>query len=220
VTAARAGRALLLEKPLAADLDGARRLAEAIAAAGVPSQMVLTFRYASTVRAFLARAAGILPFGGHAQWISGGLLGGPFATPWRRQRGAILDVGPHMIDLLDAALGPVIEVRGHGNGPGWTGMLLAHEGGAVSELSLCTRAPVQRPVCRVELYGERGSVVADPITVDGETWTTIVREFATTVRQGGGHPLDARHGLRLQEIIQAAERDLAPERAIRSAGRR
>jgi len=219
VMAAKSGLALLLEKPLAADLDGARRLAEAIAEAGVPSQMALTLRYASTVRAFLARARAIKPFGGHAEWVSGGVVGGPFATPWRRQRGAILDVGPHVIDLLDAALGRVAEVRAHGSASGWAGLLLAHAGGAVSEVSLCTRALVERPVCRVEIYGDRGSAVADPITVDGDTWTTIAREFAATVRQGGGHPLDAWHGLRLQEIIQAAEWGLGREGAIRPAGR-
>src|ERR1700754_3575338 len=36
VLAARAGKALLLEKPLADSLDGSRRLAEAVAEAGVP----------------------------------------------------------------------------------------------------------------------------------------------------------------------------------------
>ena len=53
ITAARAGRALLLEKPLGLDLDGAERLAGAVADAGAISQVVLTWRYSSAVRAFL-----------------------------------------------------------------------------------------------------------------------------------------------------------------------
>ena len=62
VRAAKAGKALLLEKPLAADLEGARRLAEAVAEAGVASQMVLTWRYSAATRAFLARVSAIESF--------------------------------------------------------------------------------------------------------------------------------------------------------------
>src|SRR5688500_10240388 len=43
--AARAGKALLLEKPLALDPGGARAVAEAVAEAGVVTQLVLTKRY-------------------------------------------------------------------------------------------------------------------------------------------------------------------------------
>ena len=144
VLAAKAGKALLLEKPLAADLDGARRLAGAIAEAGVASQMVLTWRYSAATRAFLARVSAIEPFGGHAANITGAMLGGDFATPWRLERGAILDVGPHMIDLLEASLGRVVGVRAHGNPRGWVGLLLEHETGSVSEASLCLSVPARR----------------------------------------------------------------------------
>src|SRR6188472_319786 len=47
VVAASAGKALLLEKPIAADLDGAQRLADACREAGVGTQVLLTWRYAS-----------------------------------------------------------------------------------------------------------------------------------------------------------------------------
>ena len=56
VRAARAGKALLLDKPLGADLAAARAVAEAVAEAGVVSQLVLTKRYHPATRAFLARA--------------------------------------------------------------------------------------------------------------------------------------------------------------------
>lgn len=209
VAAATAGKALLLEKPLAADLGGARRLADAVAQAAVPSQMVLTLRYASAVRAFVAQAMACHPVGGRAAWVSGGVLDGAFATPWRRDRGPVLDVGPHVIDLLEACLGRVVEVRAHGCTRGWTGLLLAHEGGAFSEASLCSTAALAAPVCRFEVFGRGCSVALDDAMVGPETWTTITEEFASTVRHGGSHPLDAQHGLRLQAIIDAAERQLA-----------
>ena len=48
--AARAGKAVLLEKPIAADLRGAGRLAEAVGGAGVTSLVVLSWRYAASIR--------------------------------------------------------------------------------------------------------------------------------------------------------------------------
>ncbi|MEV4114415.1 Gfo/Idh/MocA family oxidoreductase [Nonomuraea sp. NPDC049695] len=209
VRAARAGKALLLEKPLADTLDGARRLAEAVAEAGVASQMVLTMRYAAQTRAFLARCREIQAFGGHAANISGVLLGDhPYATPWRLDKGALLDVGPHVIDLLDAALGRVTGVRAHGDPLGWTGLLLEHEGGAVSEASLCMAAAGDPPPSTFAVYGRAGSAVLQPF--DDDPMVTLVAEFAATVRNGAGHPLDAAHGLRLQAIITEAEAQLAP----------
>ncbi|GAA3445480.1 Gfo/Idh/MocA family protein [Planomonospora venezuelensis] len=208
VMAAKAGKALLLEKPLAADLDGARRLSDAIGEAGVASQMCLTWRYSAAVRAFLARVSAIEPFGGHAASISGAMLGGDFASPWRLERGAVLDVGPHMIDMLDAALGTVTGVRAHGNPTGWVGLLLEHETGAVSEASLCLSAPGETPPSHVDVYGRLGRESVDRNALGPDVFTTMIAEFAGTVRNGGGHPLDALHGLRLQEIIAAAEAQL------------
>ncbi|MCT9929988.1 Gfo/Idh/MocA family oxidoreductase [Planotetraspora sp. A-T 1434] len=208
VLAAKAGKALLLEKPLAADLDGARRLADAIGEAGVASQMVFTFRYSPATTAFLDRARELGPFGGYAANISDALLGGAFSTPWRLERGAVLDVGPHMIDLLDAALGPVVSVRAHGDPLGWVGLLLEHANGAVSEASLCMAARGELPPARVEVYGREGSALLLGSELGDDVFATVTREFADTVRRGGGHPLDARHGLRLQEIIADAERQL------------
>ncbi|MFC4014894.1 Gfo/Idh/MocA family protein [Nonomuraea purpurea] len=209
VRAARAGKALLLEKPLADSLEGAQRVADAVAETGVTSQMALSMRYTAASRAFLARCAEIEPIGGHAAAISGALLDGHhFATPWRLKRGALLDVGPHVIDLLDAALGPVTGVRAHGDPLGWTGLLLEHEGGAVSEASLCMVAGGERPPSIFAAYGRSGSAVLGPFEDDPKA--NLVEEFARTVRQGGGHPLDAAHGLRLQRIIAQAEAQLTP----------
>ncbi|MGP4050245.1 Gfo/Idh/MocA family protein [Streptomyces sp. 2A115] len=204
VLAAKAGRALLLEKPLAADLTGAERLAEAIGDARVRSQLVLILRYSGTVRSYLARTAKVEPFGGQAAWLSGGALHGPSATPWRRELGAIGDLGPHVIDLMDAALGRVQGVRAHGTVEHWSGLLLEHEGGAVSEVSLSHRVPVREPVCRFVVCGRRGAASLDPPVVGPDSWATLTTEFARLVRGGEEHPLNAQHGLYLQRIITAA----------------
>ena len=132
--AARAGKALLLEKPLAGDLDGAQRLADAVGEADVVSQIVLSWRYSDAVRGVIARARSLDPIGGRGHFVSSALLGGPFATPWRLERGALLDLGPHVVDLLAACIGPVAAVTAHGSSTGWCGLLLEHDGGDVSEV--------------------------------------------------------------------------------------
>ncbi|WP_225993734.1 Gfo/Idh/MocA family protein [Actinomadura rudentiformis] len=206
--AARAGKAVLLEKPLAMDLEGARRVAGAIGEAGVASQMVFTIRYSEAARSYLREVRELEPFGGHGSFVSTVLSGGPFATPWRLERGALLDLGPHIVDLLDASLGRVTGVRAHGDPLRWIGLLLEHEGGAVSEASVSMGSVVEPPPARVDVYGRRGNAQLDWSHVSQDTFTTMVAEFAATVRNGGGHPLDAQHGLRIQEVLAEAEAQL------------
>ncbi len=207
--AATAGKAVLLEKPIALDLDGARRLTEAIDAAGVGSQIVLTWRYAAAVRSFLAEVAAVEPVGGRAHFFSGAGLGGPFATPWRLDGGMLLDLGPHVIDALDAALGPVVGVRAHGDLGRWVGLLLEHESGACSEVSITNRSNVEPPRSGIEILTEDAALEVDTATVfNGHTLKTIVGDFTATAR-GVAHPLDVHHGLHLQQVLADAAADLA-----------
>jgi predicted dehydrogenase len=207
--AARAGKAVLLEKPLAMDLDGARRVAGAIAEAGVVSQMVFTLRYSRAARDFLARVRDLDPFGGYGSFVSSVLSGGPFATPWRLEKGALLDLGPHIVDLLDASLGRVAGVRAHGDPLGWLGLTLEHEGGTVSQASVSMAGTGDLPPARVEVYGRKGHAVLDWSQLGDDAFATMVAEFAAAVRGGPAPALDAAHGLRIQEILASAEAQLA-----------
>ncbi len=88
VRAARAGRAVLLEKPLADTVAGAEAIAAAVAEAAVPTMMLLTYRFAEPVRQFLARTATFEAHGGRAAFVSGAFLsestataGGPSGAP-------------------------------------------------------------------------------------------------------------------------------------------
>ncbi|MGE5594576.1 MAG: Gfo/Idh/MocA family protein [Hyphomicrobiales bacterium] len=209
VQAARAGKALLLEKPIAADLAGAERLADAVVAAGVPSLAVLSWRYGSAVRAFLEQAARFEALGGRGIFVSGALVEGPFATPWRLERGPLLDLGPHVIDLLDAALGPIVDVRASGNALGWVALQLQHESGVVSQASLCANSRLQPHRAGIELFGPAGELSIDCVAAVGaEAFVTMRREFAEAVREGQPHPLSAHRGLHLQRLLEAAEKQL------------
>jgi predicted dehydrogenase len=211
VAAAQAGKALMLEKPLALSLDEARRLADAAGEAGVPSVVVLTYRFAAPVRTFLDQARHFEAFGGRACFLSGAFLSGPFATPWRLEQGPLLDVGPHAVDLIEAALGPVVGVRAHGDRNGWVGLFLEHAGGASSEVSLSGRTGIEPGRTEVELYGTAGSRFLDArASVGPETFATLRRELAAVARGAprGPHTPDASHALHLQELLTEPQAQL------------
>jgi predicted dehydrogenase len=203
--AARAGKALLLEKPLALDLAGARALADAVAESGVVTQLVLTKRYHRRTKAFLAAAAAFDATGARACYLHGAFLGGAMATGWRLDRGALPDLGPHLLDLADAALGPIDELRTTGDGRRWIELTCVHRGGAVSQLSLSGAVGLPSSRAGIELFGPAGTLALDFGTVDhGECWPVLRAEFAVAVRSGVPHALDVRRGLMLQELLASA----------------
>jgi predicted dehydrogenase len=208
VRAAAAGKALLLEKPLALDLPAAERLTDIAQETGVPTQMVLTWRYAPKVRSLLEDVVGTDPIGGRGWFLTGGLLGGLFATPWRLERGPLLDLGPHVIDLLEAALGRVVGIRAHGDAHRWVGLLLDHEGGATSEASLTAYSPLEPARAGIEVHTAQGVREVDTVGVSASATPTLVGEFVATARTGTPHRLDVGHGLHLQRLLAAASADL------------
>jgi len=207
--AAVAGKALLLEKPLALDLVAAERLAAVVQDAGVPTQMVLTWRYAPTIRAFVEMVTDTQPLGGRGWFLTGGFLGGVFATPWRLQYAPLFDLGPHVIDLLDATLGTVVGIRAHGDPHRWVGLLLEHEGGATSEVSLTAYSALGPGRAGVEVYTADGVLEVATTGVSASASIALVDEFVATVRSGVPHALDVLHGVHLQRLLAMAAEDLA-----------
>ena len=209
VRAANAGKALLLEKPLGLDVDAARQIADAAAQNGVGSIMLLTYRFADVVRDFLADAATMDPIGGRACFISGAFLSGAFAGGWRLEQGALLDVGPHILDLVEAALGPVSDIRGHGDPRQWVGLLLTHENGAHSEVTLSCASASNPSRTEVEIYGrDRSAFVDARAGARAESFARLRAEFAEVARTGAPHACDAQRGLVIQTLVERAVRAL------------
>jgi predicted dehydrogenase len=201
--AAGAGKPLLLEKPLALTVHAAQQMVEAIDAAGVPTQLMLTLRYTSRIRQFLDQAREFDAFGARAAWISGAFLpGSPFATPWRLEHGALLDVGPHVLDLLDAAVGPIRSTSVVGDPHAWVAVTAVHDGGAVSDIAVSSAVPGF--VWECSLFGPDGELHAPQAGEDetAEVQPVIAAEFAEVVRSGQSHELDAHRGLFLQQLLQ------------------
>ena len=91
-----------------------------------------------------------------------------------------IDLGPHLLDLVEAALGPIEAIDRHGDPTGWLELTCVHRAGAISQLSLSgavgclsARGP------GVELYGRAGVLEIDFGTVDhAECWPVLRAEFA------------------------------------------
>jgi predicted dehydrogenase len=119
IAAARAGKHIYCEKPLAMNVAEAQRMVAAAAAAGVTTQMTFNFRFFPAIQ----RAR---------QLVEGGFLGRIFSfrgryyrasyispdkpISWRQQRavaggGALYDLGSHVIDILYFLLGEFGSVQ-------------------------------------------------------------------------------------------------------------
>ncbi|GAB3578124.1 Gfo/Idh/MocA family oxidoreductase [Amycolatopsis endophytica] len=207
--AAKAGKHVILEKPIAADVAGAERLADAVAGAGVASLVMLTLRYATSTRDWLAGLAAAGGWrGGGVRWLSGALLDGPYAaSSWRQEDGGTLaDVGPHAFDLLDAALGTIERVSSAHRGPDdlWH-VVFEHEGGALSSATLSLRLPLRPAVVECAVYGEHGyRTLGRRDGVAAQSYTAMLDDFAALADTGTtSHPCDVTRGLHIQRLLES-----------------
>ena len=155
---ADAGRAVLLEKPIALDLasrpaaDGGdrRRRRRVPTRPHQPLPAVDAERSCAEVEGFGAVA-------GRATFLGDGATPGSyFGTPWRLEQGGLLDLGPHVLDALDIALGPIVEIEAVGDPLGVVALTCAHEGGAISQATISATTPNDAGGLTLELIGPAG----------------------------------------------------------------
>lgn len=177
IAAARAGKHVLVEKPMAITLSDADAMIKACREAGVQLGVSLQRRAESPFREIHQAIAG-----GDLGQLTQGVLSMPYFRPqsyydsaaWRGTwsldgGGALMNQGIHMIDLLVWYLGDPVEVQAQG------GTLthdievedsvvatLTFEGGASATVLATTTAAPGAPH-RLEIYGENGF-----IQVEGE----------------------------------------------------
>ncbi len=167
--ALRAGKHVLLEKPLAYDAKSAWDLVETARDAGVQLATGYQGRYvpghANMKRLIDEGAIGDVSVAGTYYGIH---RPGP-PPEWRQNRetarwGALSDVGTHHIDLLRMLLGDVAEATGYFERhlgfetDDAVGAALRMEAGPVATLTISTNVWVQST--RVEVHGTEGALVA------------------------------------------------------------
>lgn len=210
VRAARAGRHLLLDKPLAPTVEQGQAVVDAVREAGVASVVFFTTRFLPETEAWITeQAAAEGWFTARAEWLGSVFTSdSPFAaSPWRQEKGALWDVGPHALSVLLPVLGDVRRVAAAVRGPGDTAVLvLDHVDGASSTLTLSLTAPPAAAGVAVELRGTAG-VTSLPDS-SGSAVSALVRAadaLGEAVRTGRPHPCDAAFGQRVTEILAGAE---------------
>jgi predicted dehydrogenase len=205
--AVQAGKHVILEKPIGSTLDEAGRLAGAITDNGVVSLVALVRRFAQETTQWLddlQQTGGWV--GGNAQWLSGALLSEDYATSeWRHTSGALLDIGPHVIDLMDAALGRITEVVAATKAANdlWH-ILLAHQGGATSTISMSLKMPLRPTVVDFAVYGDNGyRTLPGRDSPADQCYAALLDDFVAMVHSDTTtHPCDAQRGLHLQRVIE------------------
>jgi predicted dehydrogenase len=210
--AARAGKHLMLEKPIALAETDADDLVDAVDATGVASVVFFTHRFHPDVRAWLA---GVTARGGWAGavavWLGTAMnSASPFNSPWRREMGGLWDVGPHLVSLLWASLGPVTSVLADAGPTDVTHLVLHHQGGASSAVTVTLSAAEKTEHPETYLWGAAGRSVAPIGSPHAVTQLrTALTELAANARSGQtSHPCDVRFGREVGRVLTEAQRQI------------
>ena len=231
--AADAGKALLVEKPLAHTLADAKRIARAVRARRVPAMVAQTLRFDATIAAVRPHLASIGPL--HAAMLVQRFE--PSPLPWIDRRsesggGVLLHTGVHSIDLLRALTGhEVTEVACV-----TTRVLTRETEDNFALLARLDRAELLGQIAGsralgartglLELAGAGGQLVADHVRREAwlirgservsieipEAVPTVrdaLRAFVAAVRDGRPMPIPVDEGVRALAVVDAAYRSAA-----------
>ncbi|MCP2341379.1 Gfo/Idh/MocA family protein [Actinomadura rupiterrae] len=220
--AAEAGKHLLLEKPVGLSAAGAAAVADAVSAAGVASVVFFTNRFAPAVEATIQDAAARGGWDGGRATILASIFepGSPYAaSDWRRTHGALWDLGPHILSVLVPVLGEVTEVTAMSGPHSTSHMLLRHQGGAVSTVTLSLDAPPAANALDIAFVGDAG-VLTVPV---GETsavtaLTTAIGRLARSASTGAPDPCDTAFAARINAVLEAAQRSMGSAVKVTPAG--
>ena len=219
--AARAGRHLLLDKPLALTAPAADEVVAAVEGAGVASLVFFTNRFRPEIEAFLAEQArtggwyacrGVM----HASIFH---PDNPYgASPWRREHGGLWDIGPHALSILLPLLGDITEVTAVDGPRDTVNVIARHADGAATDLSLTLNAAPNAVAMEQIFYGEHGVAVVPsggattPVLAFGHAVDRLTTMAATGERRD---PRDVHFGRTVVRILAAADAARRGRRAVR-----
>jgi len=230
--AARAGKHVFLDKPIANTVSEGREIARACRAAGVVLALGYQRRRESHFRWVKARIeAGELGRLVNAEAnISRDRLGKIDVSSWRYSAegmpgGVMLQIGIHYTDVLEYLMGPIVAVSARsaqlvlpGDNPDVASLVLEHEGGALSTLNASYASASEYYL--VNVYGKEASAYYDlhsglrflkrgterPAAVaceKNDTFVDELEEFARAVRGDGAPEMDGERAARSLAAVRA-----------------
>jgi predicted dehydrogenase len=218
LTAAKAGRHLLLDKPVAFTTAQADEIVAAVAERDLASVVFFTRRLMPQIGQFVAQA---VADGG---WLEGRVdhlgsiytPGNPFgASAWRKESGGLWDVGPHAVALILPVLGPVTEVAAMAGPRDMTHLLLRHAGGGISTLTLSVDAPAGAEREDAVFAGEAGvRPVPDMPWAPVEALGSAIDQLIAAAGGGPKPELDVRFGAEVTAILVAAQEAVTTGRTV------
>lgn len=230
--AARAGKHVFLDKPIANTVADGRAIAEVCRQAGVVLALGYQRRRESHFR-WIKKQIDAGRFGKLVQAecnISRDRLGRFDGSSWRSTAagmpgGVMLQIGIHYADVLEMLLGPVVRVSARlaqlalpGDNPDVANMILEHQNGALSNLTASYASASE--FYMMNIYGKeasayydrfsglrhlrRGEHAARPIATEAnDTIREELEEFARCVRNGGSPETDGFWATRNLAVIKA-----------------
>jgi len=230
--AARAGKHVFLDKPIANTVSDGRALTHACREAGVVLALGYQRRRESHFRWMRAQIdEGEFGRLVNAEAnISRDRLGKVDLGSWRYQAqsmpgGVMLQIGIHYTDVLEYLMGPAVAVSARsaqlvlpGDNPDVAGLVLEHENGAISTLNASYASASEYYL--VNIYGKEATAYYDlhsglrVITRGGERPSAVpcaatdafveeLEEFANAVRGQGAPEIDGERGTRSLAVVRA-----------------
>jgi predicted dehydrogenase len=230
--AARAGKHVFLDKPIANTIADGRALTDACRAAGVVLALGYQRRRESHFRWIRAQIDnGMFGTLVNAEAnISRDRLGQIDLTSWRYTSegmpgGVMLQIGIHYTDVLEYLMGPITAVSGRvaqlvlpGDNPDVASLILEHENGALSTLNASYASASESYLLNV--YGkqatayydlhaglrvlERGTKTSRPVACPAnDPIVDELEEFARTVRSGGEPEMNGEKGTASLAVVLA-----------------
>jgi predicted dehydrogenase len=235
--ACRAGKPLLIEKPLATTLAGARRIRDRVAASRVPCMVAHTLRFNTVVRELRTRLPEIAPL--HTIYLSQRFEPSPLAwldRPEESGGGVILQTGVHSYDLLRLFTGgEVREVwcqawRDVTRRTEDNMLMTCRMDGDVRGMVSISRSSASRSGL-IELAGARGQLVGDhalgfayqikgwtrtplPLEDPAPTVREALRAFVDGVTRGTALPITPDDGVRAVAVADACYRAAAAATSV------
>lgn len=209
VRAAEHGCHLLMDKPVAFTTEEADRIVEVVDQAGVRSLVFFTSRFTANLAEWLSDVQQEDAWSSGYVRLYGSIFepGNPYGqSEWRRSRGALWDVGPHALSILVPALGQVTHVIADPGLGDTVTVVLHHQSGAASTMSLSLTAPPGSRGTAWELFGEhRQTRMPDPTTTPLEAMGACISTLVTEQSGRWQHPCDVRFGRDVVSILEAAD---------------
>lgn len=214
---ARRGVHMLLDKPLALDVDVARQAVEAIRAANVSTVSFMTLRMQPQVERWLSEMTSIAKTCG--PWIGLDIVwagsidepGSPYAgSKWRQQKGGLWDLGPHALSLTNGLFGPALRVQAIAGRHDTVHVSLRHAEEAISTLTLSVRAPSSAHLARMEVWGPGGRHSLElPLNGLREAYSRAFDRLLDSIGTGTADEFDAAFGASIVTTLDEAEKQIA-----------